>query len=284
MCPQTSLDQNSAHLTVLGASGFIGSNLTNHLKKQGYSCSAPLRDDVSIYSKPLGHIVYAIGLTADFRTRPLDTVEAHVCVLRKLLAEAEFESLTYLSSTRFYRYAQSTSEQTSFSMNPTRFDSIYDLSKLMGESMCLHSGRENIKIARLSNVIGLRNDCDIFIDQVLNDIVNKGSILFKDSIYSSKDYISIQDVSTILAQLSLSSETGCFNIASGENTSNLKILDFLKRKFSFDFLGSGKEEPTDLLPIDISRTQKIFEFMPMSFDKFFPSYLDHFKKYRSVTV
>ena len=284
MYPQTSLGQNSAHLTVLGASGFIGSNLTNHLMKQGYSCSAPLRHDASIYSKPLGHIIYAIGLTADFRTRPLDTVEAHVCILRKLLAEAEFESLTYLSSARFYRYAQSTSEQTSFSMNPHRVDSIYDLSKLMGESMCLHSGRNNIKIARLSNVIGLRNDCDIFIDQVLNDIVNKGSILLKDAIGSSKDYISIEDVSTILTQLSLSLETGCFNIASGENTSNLKILNFLKSKFSFEFLGSGIEEPTDLPPIDISRTQETFEFMPTSFDKFFPTYLDNFQKYRRITV
>jgi nucleoside-diphosphate-sugar epimerase len=284
MCPQTSLARNSAHLTVLGASGFIGSNLTNYLKKQGYSYIAPLRDDISIYSKPLGHIVYAIGLTADFRTRPLDTVEAHVCILRKLLAEVEFESLTYLSTARFYRYAQSTSEQVSFSMNPTRFDSIYDLSKLLGESMCLHSGRKNIKIARLSNVIGLRNDCDIFIDQVLNDIVNKGSILFKDSINSSKDYISVEDISPILTHLSLSPETGCFNIASGENTSNLKILNFLKSKFSFEFLGSGCEEPTDVPPIDISRAQRIFEFTPTPFEKFFPSYLDNFKKNRRITL
>ena len=284
MHPQTSLAQKSAHFTVLGASGFIGSNLSKHLKKQGFSCSAPLRNDVSIYTKPLGHVVYAIGLTADFRTRPLDTVEAHVCVLRKLLAEAEFESLTYLSSTRFYRYAQSASEQTSFSMNPIRLDSIYDLSKLMGESMCLHSGRKNIKIARLSNVIGIRNDCDIFIDQVLNDIVNKGSVQFKDSIKSSKDYISIEDICTILTQLSLSSETGCFNVASGENTSNLRILNFLKRKFSFEFLGSASDGHTDLPPIDISRTQKIFGFIPMPFEQFFPSYLEDFKKYRRIII
>jgi nucleoside-diphosphate-sugar epimerase len=284
MHPQTSFAQNSTNFTVLGGSGFIGSNLVNYIKKQGYSCNAPLRDDVSIYGKPLGHIVYAIGLTADFRTRPLDTVEAHVCILRKLLAEAEFESLTYLSSARFYRYAQSTSEQTSFSMDPARFDSIYDLSKLMGESMCLHSGRTNIKIARLSNVVGLRNDCDIFIDQVLNDIVNKGSILLKDSIEASKDYISIEDISPILTKVSLSPETGCFNIASGENTSNLEILNFLKSEFSFDFLGSGSGDPTNLPAIDISRAHRLFEFTPTPFEKFFPNYLVQFKENRRITV
>jgi nucleoside-diphosphate-sugar epimerase len=284
MHPQTPLAQNSANFTVLGASGFIGSNLVNYLKKQGYSCIAPLRDDVSIYGRSLGHIIYAIGLTADFRTRPLDTIEAHVCILRKLLAEAEFESLTYLSSARFYRYAQSTSEQTSFSMDPARFDSIYDLSKLMGESMCLHSGRTNIKIARLSNVVGLRNDSDIFIDQVLNDIVNKGSILFNDSIEASKDYISIEDISPILTKVSLSPETGCFNIASGENTSNLEILNFLRREFSFEFLGSGSEEPTNLPSIDISRAHRLFEFTPTPFKIFFPNYLAQFKENRRITA
>jgi nucleoside-diphosphate-sugar epimerase len=150
--------------------------------------------------------------------------------------------------------------------------------------MCLHSGRTNIKIARLSNVVGLRNDCDIFIDQVLNDIVNKGSILFNGSIEASKDYISIEDISPILTKVSLSPETGCFNIASGENTSNLEILNFLRREFSFDFLGSGSEEPTNLPSIDISRAHRLFEFTPTPFKKFFPNYLAQFKENRRITA
>jgi nucleoside-diphosphate-sugar epimerase len=279
---QTSLAENATHFTILGASGFIGSNLVAYLQQHRYSYTSLGRQDEIHYSRPLGHIVYAIGLTADFRTRPLDTVEAHVCILRKLLAEAEFDSLTYLSSTRPYRHAQSTSEQASFDMDPSRFDSIYDLSKLMGESMCFHSGRKNIKIARLSNVIGLRKDCDIFIDQILDEIIKKGTVRFKDSIDSSKDYVSIDDVLPALTKIALSNETGCFNIASGGNTSNRQILEFLRSEFSFNFLGSGDEQPINSTLIDISRIKETFELTPMPFDTFFPNYLINFKKNRGI--
>jgi len=69
---------DAGRVTVLGGSGFIGSHVARHLRRLGVACDTPARDDESIFSRPLGHVIYAIGLTADFRARPLETVEAHV--------------------------------------------------------------------------------------------------------------------------------------------------------------------------------------------------------------
>jgi uncharacterized protein YbjT (DUF2867 family) len=68
--------------TVLGAGGFIGGRLVEHLRGLGHEVDAPPRRPAEAYvdglgGRQLGHVVYCIGLTADFRTRPYETVEAH---------------------------------------------------------------------------------------------------------------------------------------------------------------------------------------------------------------
>jgi len=61
----------------------------------------PTRDE-SLDGRDLGHIIYCIGITADFRRRPHDTITAHVTKLQEVLTRTSFESLVYLSSTRVY--------------------------------------------------------------------------------------------------------------------------------------------------------------------------------------
>ena len=77
--------------TVLGASGYIGSRLVAHLQAQGHTVWAPTRGDTEVFARPLGHVIYCVGLTADFRTRPFDTVDAHVGLLAEVLRRAQFD-------------------------------------------------------------------------------------------------------------------------------------------------------------------------------------------------
>ncbi|MBV9064181.1 MAG: NAD-dependent dehydratase, partial [Methylobacteriaceae bacterium] len=88
-------------VTILGASGFIGSNLRRAVQAAGLPCYAPGRAE-ALRTGPLGTVFYCIGVTADFRTRPFDTVAAHVCRLSRVLQGCEFDALIYLSSTRVY--------------------------------------------------------------------------------------------------------------------------------------------------------------------------------------
>ena len=77
--------------TVLGASGFIGSHVANLARREGHDVDCPGRDE-NLDGRHLGHVIYSIGLTSDFRQRPHDTVTAHVTKLQEILTRTTFDS------------------------------------------------------------------------------------------------------------------------------------------------------------------------------------------------
>ena len=263
----------SCHISVLGANGFIGKNLVNYLRDQGHQCDAPAKGDESIFHNPLGHVIYAIGLTADFRSRPLDTVEAHVCLLRRLIEEGDFESLTYLSSTRVYTGSNTTDETAALRVQPSDFGDLYNLSKLMGESLCLHGGRANTKVVRLSNIVGLRSDSDIFIDQLLDEGYAHGTIELRTALSSTKDYLYIDDAVSLISAIALSSQSGIFNVASGEGVENHQIVRLLEDEMGFETRVQEDAPAWDFVPIDITKVREKFGFEPQRFIDYFPHYL-----------
>ena len=264
-------------ITVLGSGGFIGGHLARYLQHRGYCCNLPGRGDESFYTRPLGHVIYAIGLTADFRSRPLDTVEAHVCVLRRLIQTGNFTSLTYLSSTRVYAGLENTAETASLLVNPNNPGDLYNISKLMGESLCLHGGKPNMKVARLSNVVGLRPDPDIFIDQLLKEGCRTGKVIFRTSLASRKDYLFIDDAVELLTRIALSPETGIYNVASGEATENGEIADALAKEMGFEIAVAPNASTWGFTAIDITKAQTRFQFSPRRFSDYFPAFLQSYR-------
>jgi nucleoside-diphosphate-sugar epimerase len=179
--------------TVLGSSGFIGRHLVTHLHASGHDVFIPDRNDPAIYKQPLGHVIYCVGLTADFRKRPFDTVYAHICLLAQLLEKASFLSLLYLSSTRVYAGATSGDEQASLLAGD-----LYNVSKLTGESLCFASGREIVRVVRLSNVVGAVDaDSDNFLFALARE-AKAGKIILQVQPASAKDYIHVDDVVQML--------------------------------------------------------------------------------------
>lgn len=264
-------------VTVLGGTGFIGSHLVRHLRRLGHACRSFARDDASVYTQPLGHVIYAIGLTADFRRRPLDTVEAHVCVLRRLLETGRFESLTYLSSTRVYAGAADTAETALLRVNPNEPGDLYNLSKLMGESLCLHGGRQGMKVARLSNIVGLRKDPDIFIDQLLDEGCRTGRVVFRTALASRKDYLHIDDAVDVLTRMALSADSGIYNVASGEGVENAQIARALAEQMGFEVSVVPHAPTWDFTGIDISKARTRFGFSPRRFADYFPVFLQDYR-------
>ncbi|MEO6854157.1 MAG: NAD(P)-dependent oxidoreductase [Rhodoferax sp.] len=273
---------SDAFITVLGAKGFIGQHLVAHLQRSGIACFAPQRGDPSVFTRPLGHVVYAMGLTADFRSRPLDTVEAHVCFLRRLLQEAQFESLTYLSSTRVYAGASQTCESARLHVNPNDPSDLYNLSKLMGESLCLHGGHAQMKVARLSNIVGLRPDPDIFIDQLLEEGCRTGQVRLRTALASRKDYLYIDDAVDLLIRIALAPETGIFNVASGEAVRNQSVVDALHSHMGFEVSVQPDAPVWDFTPVDMAKTQARFGFVAQPFARYFPHFLQQYRKKRNL--
>ncbi|NOT13874.1 MAG: NAD-dependent epimerase/dehydratase family protein [Methylococcaceae bacterium] len=219
--------------TVLGARGFIGKELVDSLRSQDLEVYHPVRQDKNwlknVLTHDLGHVFYCIGLTADFRKRPFDTVEAHVCLLRQILEYGRMESLIYLSSTRVYEGAAATDESTALQGIPTNPGHLYNFSKLMGESLCLNS-RRDAKIVRLSNVYGPSMESQNFLSVVIKEAAETGRIRFLTSPKSSKDFISLNEVVRLLPRIAMEGKHTIYNLASGKNTTNADIAFLLERE------------------------------------------------------
>lgn len=269
------------HYTVLGSTGFIGSHLIRYLNRKGKKYWAPDKS-ASLHDQALGHVIYCIGLTADFRKRPLDTVEAHVCVLRQLLAQGNFSSLTYLSSTRVYAGVSHTREDSTLFVNPNNPSDLYNLSKLMGESLCMHSGLPLTRVVRLSNIVGIRSDPDIFIDQLLEEGRRTGHVNLRTTLESCKDYLYIDDAVRSLVDIASSSVQGIINVASGQAVSNGQIMKDLHEHMGFSYEVAPDAATWEFSPIDTTRLRTEFDFTPRPFADYFPEFLLQYQKIKGI--
>jgi nucleoside-diphosphate-sugar epimerase len=247
--------------TVLGASGFIGSHLVRSFQTRGEPLSAPSRNE-DLTARPLGHVIYCIGLTADFRTRPFDTVRAHVSRLLEILEKAEFESLLYLSTTRVYAGLDTSAEDADLRVNPGEADDLYNISKIMGESLCLTSARQGVRVARLSNVYGPDFSSQNFLAAVIKEAVEKKQVLLRTSMASAKDYINIKDVVALLPRIALAGRHRIYNLASGVNTSNAELMKIIERVTGCEVEVADKAATISFPKISIDRITEEFDFSP----------------------
>ncbi len=264
-------------ITVLGAGGFIGSHIIQLLQNNGTPYYAPARDEM-LENKDLGDVIYCIGLTADFRSRPFETVEAHVCKLAHVLNNCTFNSLTYLSSARVYINcpASPVQEDAVIPVNPLDPDELYTLTKLTGERICLSSGKL-VRIARLSNVYGDDSASDNFLTAVISTILREKSVSFNVLPGSAKDYIHVGDAAALLVRIATGGRSQVYNIASGFNTSNAEIIETLKENLSFDVDLSAADKTIIFPLISIEKIKQEFTYEPGNITTFIPHLINHYK-------
>ncbi len=245
--------------TVFGATGFVGSHLVAHLREQGVEPFTPARGDDSWRERDLGHVFYCIGLTADFRQRPLDAIDAHVCVLNRVLRDARFESLLYLSSTRVYGGAGRTDEGADLRVNPNDPSDLYNLSKLTGEAACLSCPQPTVRVARLSNVFGPDPASANFLTAVVGSALRTGRIDLETARASEKDYIAVEDVARLLVAIALGGRHRLYNVASGRNVSHGDIVDRIAQLTGCEVSVKDDAAAIKFRPIDTARLAEEFE-------------------------
>ena len=215
--------------TVFGSTGFIGRHVCEALRSANHEVQTFDRGSILTAPTILGHAIYCIGMTGNYRSQPYATVDAHVNLLSKILQTHSYESFLYLSSTRVYRGLSQdmlAEETTPIPLTPDR-DSIYDYSKLLGEALCLSHPLTTVRVARVSNVYGIGMSENSFLGALYANLTRDGHISIQDHPESSKDYIHIEDVVAQLTYIALHGRHRLYNIASGKRISCQEIADTL---------------------------------------------------------
>ncbi len=247
-------------VTVVGNSGFIGGATAKHLRDLGCDLHLPSRQDLSDGPPKggWGMLIWAAGMTANFRNRPFDTVRAHVSDLAPLLSGGSLTGVVYLSSTRVYMRSTSTKETAPLPCLSSDPSDLYNISKLMGESLCLSSGVDQVKIARLSNIVGPgEGDRDTFVGSLCRE-AKAGRICLQTDLQSQKDYLWIEDAARYLAALATSDLVGTFNIASGEQIAHGDWADALSSATGATIEQRPNAPKAGFPPIDTERTRECF--------------------------
>lgn len=251
--------------TVLGASGFIGSHLAAYIRSLGLECFTPLRGDPIVLERELGYVMYCAGLTADYSQRPFDTAQAHVCHLANILENAKFDGLLYLSSTRLYDSGSaSTREEADLMLNPMNPRHLYDLSKAMGESLCLTAGKGRARIARLSCVYGDSVERAGFLSDLLVQALTHKEVRIDTALNRERDYIYIHDLVRLLVDIVTKGRRPLYNVASGVNVSNRELFRVLERCAGCRIIAEQKDDRTITPVIDVTRIKQEFSFSPSS--------------------
>jgi nucleoside-diphosphate-sugar epimerase len=250
-----------AQATVFGANGFVGRALLQHLTAEGYAVRAVTRGDDTWRDADLGHAFYTVGLTADFRSRPFETIDAHVSLLTRVLRAARFRSFVYLSSTRVYATAGTTNEETAIPVSPGNPDHLYNISKLMGESACLGSGLANVRVARLSNVFGRDLASENFLTAVLREAATETRVSLRTGLASEKDYVWVGDVVRALEAIAVRGANPITNVAFGRNITHGEIMDALRTSMGVE-IRVAPGAPTIAFPAIETRTLDRLEAGP----------------------
>jgi nucleoside-diphosphate-sugar epimerase len=246
--------------TIFGHTGFIGSFFKNKLFKE--NLILPKKKQI-VFKKNLGHIIYCIG-SDDWLNDSYNSYYANLGYLPEIIKKNKYQSFTFLSSTRLYRNLKETDEDCSLVINPTNLDNYYNIKKICAESFLLSQKNSKIKIIRLANIYGFSPNSTLVIPTLIMNAINKKKIRILINKKSSKDFLSIEDVFTIILKIIKNGKRNLYNIGSGKNITLQQIAQKISLYTNCKVIYSNQKKIIKEPIINISKIKKEFKFKPSS--------------------
>lgn len=247
-------------ITVIGATGFVGRHLIAELERRGTGFQAPGRDE-GLAGRRLGDLVYCAGVTADFRERPLATVEAHVGTLERILRGATVDSVVYLSTTRFYRGPGVAREADPLRLDPADSDQLYDVSKAAGEALVLASGIPAL-VLRAASVFGVDPGSGNFLPTIIGAALHEGEVTLRSSLDTTRNYVGVDDLVHALLALMDAGARGIVNVSEPRPVSHREIAEPLAELTGCS-VAVAPGAPTETAPVvSIDRLRGAIDFRP----------------------
>ena len=253
---------NPLPITVLGAGGWIGAALVADLQRQRRRVIPLDREGLPQWlagGEPQGPVIYAIGLTADFRQRPHATAEAHVGLLSQVLQRPGLEQLLFLSSTRVYSRSADPRETAPLPCLSSDPSDLYNLSKLLGEALVLQDPRPGLKVVRLSNVVGPGQPESTFVGALLAEARRQGMVTIQQPADTAKDYVALEDVVRLLPLIASQGKQRLYNLGSGCNISHREVATWLMRQGVAVSFATEATGGLNFPPLAIERLASEFE-------------------------
>jgi len=246
-------------ITVLGATGFVGSHLVRRLDALGFDYSAPGREE-DLTGRDLGAVVDCAGVTGGFRERPLDVADSHVGLVERVLRASNCESFTYLSSAGLYYGGSSPArEEDAVRLVPTDVDHLYNVAKAMGEALTLSSHPRG-RVVRLATVYGGALRSEGFLSQVLREVVTEGETTLGMALESSRDYVNVHDAVGCLIDIALGGRHSVYNVGSGHNVTNGQLAARLTELTGCRVSVAAGAPHVAYPTLDVQRVREEFEF------------------------
>lgn len=214
--------------TVIGANGFIGSELCSLLEKKGISVDRVTRETPLSSKSDLGVVVYCAGY-GDCTTNPSKVLDSNTNLLKDIINHNTYERLIYISSTRVYLGSEVSDETSDLQVLYSDERKLFNLTKLCAEDICFKSAKDNV-VLRVSNVYGNAIKSPLFLPSIIRDSVNKGVVNMYITPNYSKDYIFVGDLVKAIYEISIKKNLkyNLYNIASGRNTKASDIAEVIQ--------------------------------------------------------
>lgn len=272
-------------ILITGSSGFIGNNLTNYLRKRGYTVyglSRSKTNDKNTFNIDLSNqhklnsllqknqYDMVVHLAAEiYNSDPLALFEANCKNTLNLLSACKANSINkviFASTHLVYGDSQYLPIDEEHPLNPI---SNYAVSKLIAENICkMFFLTHGIKIItlRMSSVVGFGQQKTFVIPTILNQIINKREIVLHkyENGFQLMDLIRIDDVCKAFHQACKSKiKYGVYNVASGKP---MTIEDLLSSLSKITTIGKIKIEhikkKTNHFVYDIKKLTNDLNFKP----------------------
>lgn len=272
--------------TLIGGNGFIGSEIYKYLSERNCSVFVAPKDDSIVFEKDLGTIIYCAG-HGDCLNNPNKVFDSNTSYLKKIIDNATFSRMIYISSTRVYMGSaeDNVSEESDVVIIKNDKRRLFNLTKLLSEELCFSSSKDII-VVRPSNVYGLAIKSPLFLPSITRDAINNGVVDMYVTPDYRKDYVSVHDVAKIIYELSIREKlnSSIYNIASGENTSAREIADILQKETMCNVVWHSVDND-EFFPItDISKIKSEFNFVPSKVTEDLKSMIEDFTNTNSIRI
>jgi nucleoside-diphosphate-sugar epimerase len=204
-------------------------------------------------------------------------MRAHVSKLLEVFEGSSFESVTYLSSTRVYERGCSGDEKASLVSNPSDIADYYKISKIAGEAACLSHPLSTVRVVRLSNVVGLELPPVTFVPSLIQDALRQGKIVLRTALESSKDYVLMKDVVSMLPRIAMEGVERAYNVASGGQTTHEELVKRISSIIPCGYEVSPGAPRQSFPDVSIRRLSQEFSFQPTTVMDELPSLCDAYR-------